>query len=294
MMRESCHPVVGILIAGHGRPEGQDEGIHWEVLEEHSAEPRNRALAVSGVDGCAGGWVAVTLSFAGGPAAAYEAVPATAPLPGDPPALACADVASSVAVAATLDGLPLAGVTGIDMPLGLLSAGWRDADLLARRALGRRGVTVFAIPPRPVWECATYAEANRVCRELTGKGFSVQAWGLRRKIAEADEFRRRTAAAPDGARLHEVHPELSFAAMAGIGAPLADSKHTKAGLAIRRDLLARAGITLPARLAGAAENDLLDAAAVAWSARRIAAGQACVLTSPAQRADDGGEIAIRY
>jgi hypothetical protein len=33
---------------------------------------------------------------------------------------------------------------------------------------------------------------------------------------------------------------------------------------------------------------------VAWSARRIAAGEAVTLTSPAQRGDDGTEIAIRY
>jgi predicted RNase H-like nuclease len=223
-------------------------------------------LAVTGVDACAQGWVAVTLG------------------PGE---------VVRIAVAATLDGLPLAGLTGIDMPLGLLAAGWRDADVLARRALGRRGVTVFAIPPRPVWECESYAEASRLCRELTGKGFSVQAWGLRRKIAEADAFRRRAAApTSDGLRLHEVHPELSFAALAG--APLTDSKHTQAGLAARRDLLARAGIDVPLRVPGAAENDLLDAAAVAWSARRIAAGQAVVLANPAQRADDGGEIAIHY
>jgi predicted RNase H-like nuclease len=239
-----------------------------EVMEERSAEPGSRVLAAAGVDGCARGWVAVTLGEAR------------------------ADVVRSVTVAATLDGLPLAGVTGIDMPLGLLRDGWRDADLLARRALGRRGVTVFAIPPRPVWECETYAEANRVCRDLTGKGFSVQAWGLRRKIAEAQEFRRRTSAATPPVRLYEVHPELAFAAMAG--APLPDSKHTPAGLAVRRELLAAVGITLPRRVAGAAEDDLLDAAAVAWSARRIAAGQATVLTSPSQRPDDGTEIAIRY
>ena len=48
------------------------------------------------------------------------------------------------------------------------------------------------------------------------------------------------------------------------------------------------------RVAGAAENDLLDAAAVAWSARRIASGDAITLTNPAQRADDSTEIAIRY
>ena len=226
--------------------------------------------AVVGVDGCAAGWVAVTLGRAGHPAAAVV----------------------RVAVAPALDGLPLAWVTGIDMPLGLLATGWRDADGLARRALGRRGATVFPIPPRPVWECQTYAEANRACRDLTGKGFSVQAWGLRRKILEAEGFRRRALAAPLPARLYEVHPELSFTALAG--APLPESKHTRAGLAIRRELLAQAGITLPAKVAGVPENDLLDAAAVAWSARRIAAGQAATLTRPGQRADDGTEIAIRY
>jgi predicted RNase H-like nuclease len=190
-------------------------------------------------------------------------------------------------VAPTLDGLSLAGVVGIDMPLGLLADDWREADALARRALGRRGVTVFAIPPRLVWEQPTYAEANRTCREFTGKGLSAQTWGLRGKLLEADSYRRKSPA-----RLYEVHPELAFAALSGT--PLQESKHTPAGLAARRQLLAQAGLTLPARIVGAAENDLLDAAAVAWSARRIAVAQAVTLTDPAQRADDGTEIAIRY
>jgi predicted RNase H-like nuclease len=196
-------------------------------------------------------------------------------------------VTPSIAVSPTLDGLSLTGVVGIDMPLGLLADGWREADALARRALGRRGVTVFAIPPRLVWEQPTYAEANRACRELTGKGLAAQTWGLRGKLLEADAYRRKSPA-----RLYEVHPELAFAALSGT--PIAASKHTPAGLATRRNLLARAGLTLPARIVGAAENDLLDAAAVAWSARRIAAGQAVTLTNPAQQADDGTEIAIRY
>jgi predicted RNase H-like nuclease len=234
-------------------------------------------MTIAGVDGCARGWVAVTLD--------PEVGPESSPRP------SAAGPAVRVTVAGTLDELPLGGVTGIDMPLGLLANGWRDVEQLARRALGRRWMTVFAIPPRPVWECATHAEANRLCKELTGKGLTIQTWGLRRKIAEADEFRR-AAAAADRVRLYEVHPELSFAAMAG--GPLADSKHTKVGLTVRRALLAREGIALPPRAAGAAEDDLLDAAAAAWSARRIAAGTATVLTSPGQRADDGTEIAIRY
>jgi predicted RNase H-like nuclease len=228
----------------------------------------NEGHSVTGVDGCAGGWVALTL-----PLPAFDA--SSSPL------------TASIQVAPTLDELSLAGVVGIDMPLGLLADGWREADGLARRALGRRGVTVFAIPPRPVWQQPTYAKANQACRDLTGKGLSAQTWGLRGKLLEADEYRRKSPA-----RLYEVHPELAFAALSG--APLQESKHTTVGLAIRRELLARAGLTLPPRVAGAPENDLLDAAAVAWSARRIAAGQAVTLTNPAQRADDTTEIAIRY
>lgn len=217
-------------------------------------------VLVTGVDACGSGWVAVTLTPSG----------------------------ASVAVAATLGALPLAGITGIDMPLGLPADGWRTADLLARRALGRRGCCVFAIPPRAVWARDSYAEANRCCRELTGRGLSAQAWGLRGKLLEADGFRRQAAC-----RLCEVHPELSFAELAG--APLAETKHSPAGRARRRALLAGAGIPLPASVPGAAEDDLLDAAAVAWSARRIAAGTARVLPDPpAQRGDDGREIAIRY
>jgi predicted RNase H-like nuclease len=246
----------------------------------------NAGDSATGVDACAGGWVAVTLR----PPAAGE--PSVSPT-------AAVGLTATVAVAPTLDGLPLSGVVGIDMPLGLLEDGWRVADVLARRALGRRGVTVFAIPPRPVWRQPTYAEANRVqcrgdrvCRELTGKGLSAQTWGLRGKLLEADAYRRTSPARPRPARLYEVHPELAFTALAG--APLAASKHTEAGLVIRRELLAQAGLTLPPKVPRVPENDLLDAAAVAWSARRIAAAKAVTLTDPVQHADDGTEIAIRY
>ncbi len=130
---------------------------------------------------------------------------------GEPPGSLAAAVAltATVTVASTLDRLQLSGVVGIDMPLGLVADGWRVADVLARRALGRRGVTIFTIPPRPVWERKTYAEANRACRELTGKGLSAQTWGLRGKLLEADAYRRASRARLSTARLHEVHPELS-------------------------------------------------------------------------------------
>jgi predicted RNase H-like nuclease len=225
-------------------------------------------MRVTGVDACRGGWVAVSLE-ASRPAAPPRTV--------------------SVRADASLAGV-LAGtgtcVVGIDMPLGLLEAGWREADRAARGLLGPRRSSVFAIPPRVVWAEPDYQAANQRCRELTGRGFSIQAWGLRAKLLEAGLYRETC-----GHPLYEVHPELAFGAMAG--APLVPGKRTEAGRDLRRELLARAGIVVPGvRLAPV--TDTLDAAAVAWTAWRIAAGRAVVIPDRPQQDRRGREIAIRY
>jgi predicted RNase H-like nuclease len=233
-------------------------------------------MRVTGVDACRGGWVAVSLDGSG--AAAVRVHETLTGLLG-PDADTDTDTGTGT-------GTGTGTVTGIDMPLGLLGSGWREADRAARARLGPRRSSVFAIPPRPVWEQASYQAASACCRELTGQGFSIQAWGLRAKLLEADRYLQTC-----GHPLYEVHPELAFGAMAG--APLAHSKHTEAGRDQRRELLSGAGIALPAgRLAPV--TDTLDAAAVAWSARRIAAGKAVVLPAGPQRDGQGREIAIRY
>jgi predicted RNase H-like nuclease len=225
-------------------------------------------MRVAGVDACRGGWVAVRPPAAG-PTVAVRVGTSLVMLlasdldPGDP------------------------AVVGIDMPLGLLETGWREADRAARGLLGPRRSSVFAIPPRAVWAQADYQAANRLCRELTGQGFSIQAWGLRAKLLEANQYRQTC-----GHPLYEVHPELAFGAMAG--APLAASKHTVPGRILRRDLLAQAGLELPAGIPAGILGDVLDAAAVAWSARRIAAGQAVTLPSGPEADPQGREIAIRF
>jgi predicted RNase H-like nuclease len=233
-------------------------------------------MRVTGVDACRGGWVAVSLEVPS-PAAARP-----------PRALVRA-----VRVHGSLDGV-LEGTTdvlGIDMPLGLLESGWREADLAARGLLGSRRSSVFSIPPRAVWAEPDYASANRRCREQTGKGFNVQAWGLREKLTEANRYRETC-----GHPIYEVHPELAFCALSG--GPLALSKHTAPGRELRRELLARAGIVLqaagPGRAVPPPAADTLDAAAVAWSAWRIATGQAVTLPTRPQRDRLGREIAIRY
>jgi predicted RNase H-like nuclease len=243
-------------------------------------------MRVIGVDACRRGWVAVSLDVSR--------------LPHRAPRLAAVRMDGSLASLLDQADRDPVGIVGIDMPLGLLESGWREADRAARGLLGPRRSSVFAIPPRAVWAQPSYQAANELCRELTGQGFSVQAWGLRAKLLEANQYREAC-----GHPMYEVHPELAFGALAG--APLGDSKHTAAGRELRRELLARAGIELPARSSGqvagasiagrygtAPVTDTLDAAAVAWSAGRIAAGQAVILPDRPQRDSQGREITIRY
>jgi predicted RNase H-like nuclease len=96
------------------------------------------------------------------------------------------------------------------------------------------------------------------------------------------------------ARVVEAHPELSFAAMAG--APLRSRKITWAGAVQRRALLAQAGILLDGDLGLAGEqagvDDVLDAAAAAWTARRVSQGVARCLPSPPEVFSDGIPAAI--
>ena len=100
-----------------------------------------------------------------------------------------------------------------------------------------------------------YQSALAVAAWLTGQGFSVQAWGLRGKLREAAAYRAHASQ-----RLYEVHPELSFATMAG--GPLPEPKARPAGQALRRSVLAAAGLVLSDDPAWRrATVDVLDAAA---------------------------------
>jgi predicted RNase H-like nuclease len=224
-------------------------------------------MRVIGVDACKGGWVGIELDggrFAGARFAA--------------------------SLERLLDASPRPAVVAVDMPLGLLERGWRRADLEAPAWLGRRRSSVFRVAPRAVWAEDEFDAANELCRVLTGQGLSRQAWGLAGKLREANQLLDRGEH-----RMYEVHPEVSFRAMARL--PLAHSKTTRAGRAQRRELLADAGIGLPAELGEASSVppvDVLDAAAAAWSARRIGSGAAASFPDPPELDAAGRPIAIYY
>jgi len=222
-------------------------------------------MRAMGVDGCRAGWVGVVVGADG-----VERV------------LLAADIAALVAEAG-----PLAHVA-IDIPVGWSGPTRRAADLAARTRIGPRRASVFDAPHPAVLDAPDWAEANRRSRALTGRGLSVQAWNLVPKIREVAAF---LPGSP--APLSEVHPEVVFAALAG--APLAHPKTTWAGVRARHRLLAAAGLEVPDDIGpagSAAVDDVLDAAAAAWTARRLAAGTAVPMPDPPERDAAGRPVAI--
>jgi predicted RNase H-like nuclease len=151
---------------------------------------------------------------------------------------------------------------GVDMPIGLPQRGRRECDLLAKRALGRAHPRVFLAPPRDVLDATSYVDAGARHRAHTGGlGLSVQTWHIVERIREVD-------AVADDPRLVEVHPELSFARLAG---EVLVSKHSAAGRVARLQTLRRRWPRLDGLPAG---DDALDALAAAWSAERWVQGTA--------------------
>jgi predicted RNase H-like nuclease len=190
----------------------------------------------AGIDGCRGGWVIVCDGIAWVAPSFHQA----------------------------LTALPDSCVIALDMPIGLLDhhqPGGRTCDQAARTLLGRaRASSVFSPPPRNALGVRTLADAQR-----NGARITLQTLNILPKIEEVDEAMTPLLQT----RVHEVHPELAFAAL-NDGNAVAANKKTPEGRAQRIELLERAGVTIPAKPRGAAVDDLLDACALHWSAQRIA------------------------
>lgn len=201
-------------------------------------------------------------------------------------AFSAADIGDLVALAEA-DG-PIA-VVGIDIPIGLPDRGRRRADVLARQAIGRLRSSVFMTPVREALEASDHRTASERNRTLAGEGVSIQAFGLRPKLLQVDRWVRQAAC-----RVVEVHPEVGFAELAG--APLDVGKRTWAGMDLRRRLLGDSGIVLDTDLGPAGRragvDDVLDAAVAAWSARRVARGEAVARPDPPEVFSDGWPCAI--
>ncbi len=197
----------------------------------------------AGVDACRGGWVAIVLD-----------------------AGQFADASFVATFEQLLVMVQHAEAVGVDIPIGLPSQGVRAADAAARAFVGPRSSSVFPTPPRGALVASTYAEGRQLVPSLSAQSFALGKKMLEVEVCLED-------------RVFEVHPEVSFAALAG--RHLDYSKRSWNGQ--MEDFPA----------GQAAPDDVLDAAIAAWSATRKAQGEAVPLPAdpPLQ---DGRYVAIWY
>lgn len=228
---------------------------------------------VVGVDGCPGGWIAVRW----GENVSHH-------------------LCRSFAEVMALD----AAIIAVDMPIGFPQGSGRAAEREVRQRLGDRQSSVFAVPSRAAVMCADYREActANLASSDPPKKVSKQIFHIFPKMREIDALMT-----PElQSRVVEVHPELAFWAMNG-AASLALPKKVKGqphgpGLELRKALLGKAGFPLASlppvayRRADVGADDLIDACACAWSARRLLEGRAVSFPADPPRDARGLRMAI--
>jgi len=227
----------------------------WKGRSRPSCEP----VLTLGIDGCRAGWLYVAQDLATGKCNA--------------------GIMSEIKE--VLDFSPVPAVVAIDIPIGLTDSGPRLCEKEARKLLGRpRSSSVFSVPARKILRAADYAEACRIGVGIDGRRLSRQTWNIIPKIRQVDVFLRAHSEYRDV--FWEAHPELSFWRLNDC-VPVEHSKKTVQGRAHRERLvrsyfgseylLARSALLRSSpRSAGWAQDDLLDAFAVLWTACRKARG----------------------
>jgi len=219
---------------------------------------------IAGVDGCKAGWIAL-----------IERVPAGQ-----------IDSAVSSTPRDLCRSLAGARVIAVDVPIGLTDRGPRVCDAEARRCLGRqRASSVFPPSIRPALGATTREDASEIQEKIDGRRIGVQAWGILPKIREWDSCLR--ADAQIAKQVFEVHPEVCFRALSGFK-PMRYGKKTPEGRHERHESLVHvfgAKVIDENRSCHArrdvTDDDLYDAFAALWTARRIHAEKAsCLPESP--------------
>jgi predicted RNase H-like nuclease len=227
-------------------------------------------MFVAGVDGCRAGWVRFAVEVPS-LATSVDVVDLAELLRNRPSDLAC---------------------IGVDIPVGLID-GSRACDKAARKLLGQpRGTSVFAAPCRAALSATTHAAASQINRDKTGRGFSQQAFGIIPKIKQVDD-----AITPDCQQwAFEVHPEVCFWAL-NQRRPMKHNKKTRDGaaerIAVLRPIFPEIERDLANRPPRVGADDLLDAAAAAWTALRLHQRQAeCVCSAEVD--EKGLAVTIYY
>jgi len=209
---------------------------------------------IAGVDGCPGGWLWISLDTQTNTFQARIFHTAAELLAHDP----------------LLDAMT------IDMPIGLVSAGRRRCDELARDLLGNRHMCVSNAPLRSALYAPSRLAASAITLAATNREVGAHEWALYPKIINLD-----IVMTPAQQRwCFEIHPELSFHQWNN-GAALQDSKDSAPGRQARE-------VLIEAQWPGARQtviqqfvqqhvhanwyepDDVNDAFAALWTAQRIA------------------------
>lgn len=225
---------------------------------------------IAGVDGCPGGWLCIVLEPDTGTFRVSLFRLATELLAHD----------------------PFIQVMAIDMPIGLASNGRRRCDELARNLLGNRHVCVQNAPIRPALYAPSRLAASAVTQATVNRQVGSNEWALYPKIINLD-----LAITPLHQRwCFEIHPEVSFYSWNN-GAPIQDEKDSDPGRQVREALIDAAWPNVRMDLLASLQqqgisrehyslDDLNDAFAAVWTARKILQGQA-------QRIPEAQEIDAR-
>lgn len=208
-------------------------------------------MKLAGVDGCRGGWLAILEDTA-------------------------THAISSQVVASAAEAAALADIVAIDMPIGLESKKYgRDCDWAARKFIGPRFNSVFPAPIESVVFGIDIRTASADQRMIVGKGVSPPCIAIIPQIWEVNRLLRGDQTLVN--RVLEVHPEVSFRAMRG--SHLEYPKRDLSGALLRLSLIRAAfgenafePVRREQRRGQVEDDDILDAFAALWTARRIAAG----------------------
>ena len=181
-----------------------------------------------------------------------------------------------------LFGDTLAEVTAIDIPIALSTDRPRACDREARSLLGPRRSSVFSPPVYAALNADTYEAACEANEAACGKRLSKQAFAILSRIREVNAVLRRSPRLAGMVR--EAHPEVSFYFWNG-RIPMAHPKASGFGFIERHELVENTfgavvhGIRAEIPRAAANDDDILDALAALWTARRIDDGTAIKLPS---------------
>lgn len=184
---------------------------------------------------------------------------------------------------AVIDQIKDVDVLAVDIPIGhedpdgTQGDGRRACERAARDRMGPAAdERILPMPPPAVYNVDHYHQALALCEENGWPKLAKPIWHGQKRVQALTEASETT----DG--LVEMHPELSFTVMHelhGGEGPLEHYGRGWAALYERLELLHEAGLR-PSRSMGgvgrASPKDVIDATAAAWSALRVARGQAVV------------------